>query len=203
MTLCRVRGVVERLQQQIDVGVEREVGRETARTFTQPRMRLWISQARHNRRRQTLHGWRISRREVPVTARTSAIRRCRQRRMPRRADDDAPPRDPPAPAAPARDLAARSDQSFANNASIALRPTHPVNSTCRRASRQISEAKAAPTTRAAVRRRQTSGAAADLALDRRRAATGASSRPPFSSSMRPTKSRRHGRLSSTGVAGAA
>ena len=66
--LCGVCGVVEGLQEQIDVGVEREVCGAMARAFTQPRVRLRILEARHNRRGQALNGRRISRRQMSVAA---------------------------------------------------------------------------------------------------------------------------------------
>ena len=197
-TLGHPRDVVEGAQQQIDVGLEREVGRETARAFTQARVRLWIAQARDDRLGQTLHRWRISRQRDARCGPASATHRCRRRRMPPPAVDGARLRGRPAPAAPARDSGARGDRSARTAPRVAPRPTHPVNSTRRRASRQISDAsdshsRAAGPSPANVKCSGRPSAATTCGSDC------ISSRPPFSSSMRPTNSRRQGRLSSTGA----
>src|SRR6187431_3628865 len=71
--LCGACSVAERLQEQIDVGVEREVCGAMARTLPQPCVRLRILEARHNRTGEAVNRGRISWRQMSVLPRREPL----------------------------------------------------------------------------------------------------------------------------------
>ena len=198
-TLCRVRDVVEGAQQQIDVRVEREVGGETARAFPQARMRLWISQARHNRRRQALApladfqargvrcGLDVSHSPMPPTSNAAT-----GRPMTRRFQADQCQRLRPEAREHEQIRAPRTARRCRRGRPI------PVKSTLQARHRgSTSDAKCLPTRALRTVAGEREVQRPPQRRDRRRGSDCSNSRPPFSSSMRPTNSRRQGRLSST------